>query len=95
MEKILPPIHKIQPGTPKIDRKRKDKDEVHNPYKMKRNQTSLRCAHCHQLGHNRRTYRSNQKPPGVATAKGKGKAATNKGKGKGTSSGRKRVFEFI
>ena len=46
---------------------------------------------------NRRTCRSNQRPPGVATAKGKGKAAIDKGKGKGkaTSSGKKRVFEFI
>ena len=92
---ILPPIHKIQPRRPKIDRRRKDKDEVHNPYKMKRNQISLKCAHCHQLGHNRRTCRSNQRPPGVATAKGRGKAATNKAKGKATSSGKKRVFEFI
>ena len=56
---ILPPIYKIQPRRPKIDIRRKDIDEVHNPYKMKRNQTSLRCAHCHQLGQNRRTYRSN------------------------------------
>ena len=47
------------------------------------------------IGHNRRTCRSNQRPPKVATAKGKGKAATDKGKGKATSSGRKRVFEFI
>ena len=68
---ILPSIHKIQPRRPKIDRRRKDKDEVHNPYRM------------------------NQRPLGVATAKGKGKAATDKGKGKATSSGRKRVFEFI
>ena len=92
---ILPPIHKIQPGRPKINRRRKDKDEVYNPYRMKRNQTSLRCAHCHQLGHNRRTCRSNQRPPGVATAKGKGKATIDKGKGKLTSSSKKRVFEFI
>ena len=28
---ILPPIHKIQPVRPKINRRRKDKDEVHNP----------------------------------------------------------------
>jgi len=45
---------------------------------MKRNQISLRCARCHQLGHNRRTYRSNQRPPRVAIAKGKGKAATTR-----------------
>ena len=90
---ILRPIHKIQPGRPKIDKRRKDKDGVHNPYKMKRNQTSLRCAYCHQLGHNRRTCRSNQRPPRVAIAKGKGKSAADKGKA--TSSGKRRVFEFI
>ena len=44
---ILPLIHKIQLGRLKIDKERNDKDEVHNPYKMKRNQTSLRCAYCH------------------------------------------------
>ena len=101
---ILPPIHKIQLVRPKINRRRKDKDEVHNPYRMKRNQTNLRCTHYPQLEHNRRTCRNNQRPPGVATVKGKGKvatdigkgkAATNKGKGKATNSGRNRVFEFI
>nr|POE49684.1 hypothetical protein CFP56_31137 [Quercus suber] len=83
---IFPPIHKIQPMRPKIDRRRKDKDEVHNPYRMKRNQTSLSCAHCHQLGHNKRTCKSNQRPPGVATAKGKGKEQ---------SKITRMVFEFI
>ena len=93
---ILPPIHKIQPRRPKIDRRRKDKDEVHNPYKMKRNQTSLRCAHCHQLGHNKRTCRSNQRPPGVAIAKGKGKVTTNKGKGKvATDKGRGKARQQV
>ena len=101
---ILPPIHKIQPVRPKINRRRNDKNEVHNPYRMKRNRTNLRCAHYPQLEHNRRTCRNNQRPPGVAIVKGKGKvatdigkgkAATDKGKGKATNSGRKRVFEFI
>ena len=64
---ILPPIHKIQPIKPKINRRRKDKDEVHNPYRMKRNQTNLRCTHYPQLEHNRRTCKNNQRPPGVAT----------------------------
>ncbi|KAK9987881.1 hypothetical protein SO802_028120 [Lithocarpus litseifolius] len=58
---ILPPIHKIQLGRIKIDRRRKEKDKVHIPYKMKRNQTSLKCAHCHQSGHDRRNCRSKSK----------------------------------
>ena len=49
---------------------------------MTRNQISLKYAQFHQLGHNRRTCKSNQRTLGEATAKSKGKAALEKGKDK-------------
>ncbi|GMY19758.1 putative transcription factor interactor and regulator CCHC(Zn) family [Fagus crenata] len=85
---ILPPIHRRQLGRPKRMHRRRDLDGHQNSYKLKRNQNSLKCGQCHQVGHNKRSCKKKQKvPAGVgqtkATAKGrKNVASSNKGNGK-------------
>uniref|UniRef100_A0A2N9FZE3 SWIM-type domain-containing protein n=1 Tax=Fagus sylvatica TaxID=28930 RepID=A0A2N9FZE3_FAGSY len=85
---VLPPIHRRQPGRPKRMHRRKDPDEHQNSHKLKRNQNSLKCGQCHQVGHNKRSCKKKQTMPagvGQTEAREKGRknvASSNKGNGK-------------
>ena len=43
--------------------RRKDPDEHQNSHKLKRNQNSLKCGQCHQVGHNKRSCKKKQTMP--------------------------------
>ncbi|XP_074346689.1 uncharacterized protein LOC141685495 [Apium graveolens] len=57
----LPPVIKVAPGRPK--KKRDTRTDIietrpSNPYMLKRSETSLRCSHCNEWGHNQRSCKS-------------------------------------
>jgi hypothetical protein len=85
---VLPPIHIRQPGRPKRMHRRRDPDKHQNSHKLKRNQNSLRCGQCHQVGHNKRSCKKKQTMPasvGKTETREKGRknvASSDKGNGK-------------
>uniref|UniRef100_A0A2N9EX01 Uncharacterized protein n=1 Tax=Fagus sylvatica TaxID=28930 RepID=A0A2N9EX01_FAGSY len=66
----------------------RDPDEHQNSHKLKRNQNSLKCGQCHQVGHNKRSCKKKQTMPagvGQTEARAKGRknvASSNKENGK-------------
>ena len=68
--------------------RKKDPDEHQNSHKLKRNQNSLKCSQCHQVGHNKRSCKKKQTMPagvGQTEARAKGKknvTSSNKENGK-------------
>lgn len=56
--KPFPPNVKIAPARPK-KRSRKNDTPVIDPTKLKRENISLRCGHCREYGHNKRTCTAN------------------------------------
>jgi hypothetical protein len=73
---VLPPIFKKQPGRPNKQKRRKNSDEIKNPYKMKKAGYAHRCSSCHQVGHKKQSCKHGQST---------GEAHSNPPKGKGKS----------
>ncbi|KAJ4826826.1 hypothetical protein Tsubulata_038645 [Turnera subulata] len=60
---VLPPIKHIQPGRPPKKRRIRDPDEPRNPYKLKRQQHTVKCSKCGQQGHNIKTCKRQRPKP--------------------------------
>ncbi|GMY23782.1 hypothetical protein FCV25MIE_19023 [Fagus crenata] len=93
---VLPPIFKKQPGRPNKQKRRKDIDEVQNPYKMKKAGYAQKCSLCHQVGHKKQSCKYGQSsgeahsnPP-----KGKGKSKATQGR-KRQKSGAGHTYDFM
>lgn len=73
---ILPPQYKTQPGRPKNARKRAA-DEPHNPFKINRKGTTIKCGNCESFGHNARACKGPINPNRKICKKKKSQATTN------------------
>ncbi|CAK9148712.1 unnamed protein product [Ilex paraguariensis] len=73
MDVINPPLWRRQRGRPKKLRK-KQANEVKNPYIIRKKQNSLRCGKCHKFGHNSRSCSASMKVAGNGSGKTKTKA---------------------
>lgn len=93
---VLPPIFKKQPGRPNKQKRRKDIDEVQNPYKMKKAGYAQKCSLCHQVGHKKQSCKYGQSA-GEAHSnpwKGKGKSKATQGR-KRQKSGAGHTYDFM